>query len=235
MQRLRSGRLYPRRQARRYECPTGVDNEVCQHVLQGVWNLTWDPSTHHLSEAPPKSYTDYWRKCILTANDLGLYLQNRFVAVELVNIVRNNQNQGLDVIRDEILMNYPNRGTMTDAALGVVDKARATKALEFAIRLWLHLPPLFHISGTAQVQNLHDWTKDRLPTKSSDGQFIEGALSDDFCITHLVRKGGMVIVWEDDISQHLQLDKGNHIHIFRHSAVLTSMDRQTTGYAILRS
>jgi len=167
---------------------------------------------------------------VILANDQRLYLRNRNVASGLVNLIRDNQDERLDLIRDEIRTNYPDRRSMSDTVLEAVDETQAVKALEFAIRLWLHLSPTFELSSSVPALRLVDWIETRLPARTSGAQVIEGTLSNDFCVAHLARKGGMVIIWEDDISQHLQLEQDKYLHVFRHCAVLTAMERLASRF-----
>lgn len=222
MYRLRKKRFHSRSQHARFNCPSDVEQEVCAEVMQGVWALKWDPSTTKDSEAPPQPYIDLWRNCVETADDEALCLHNRFVAVRLVNLVRNNAHEKIEEIRESIATKYPDRGSIQGLMLNAINHDQATIALAFAVKMWLHLPFTYNF---AKPQTLTEWAREQVPLKASKDQIIPGTLSSDFCISHFKRKGGMTIIWEDDISQHLKVDKDKGIHVFRHSAMLTAMGR----------
>lgn len=225
MYRLRKKRFHARSKHVRFDCPSDVEQDVCAEVMQGVWSLKWDPSPTKHSDAPPQPYIDLWKNCVETAADETLCLHNRFVAVQLVTLVRNNAQEKLEVIRDCIAANYPDRGSVQGLKLSTIDEEQAATALAFAVKMWLHLPFRFYFNKPQTTPTLAEWAMEQLPSKAPKGQIIPGTLSSDFCISHFKRKGGMNVIWEDDISQHLKVDQDKGIHIFRHSAMLTAMER----------
>jgi hypothetical protein len=145
-----------------------------------------------------------------------------------VEIVRDRQTERLDVIRNEIMKNYPDRTSMPATTADILDENRATNALQFAVRLWLHLSLPLDFPSSLPIPSLTEWVKDQLPVRVLDSTFIPGQLSKDFSMTNLFRVGGMGVVWEDDISKHLQLDDDKNIHVFRHSAALSAIEYSAT-------
>lgn len=207
------------RKERRFRCPRHVDKTTCEHVLRDVWALDWNANGSYQG-VPPNPYLDYWANCVQEAHDPDLMLDDSYVAVGLVSLVRAGLNDTVDTVRDRIVANYPCRPN--NPAL-LLSKDQGSRAFTFAMQLWLHIR-LEHNAATAPqtVKQVAHAALPKSATTTTKGTVIDGRLTADFCAEQLSRAGGIYIRWTDDISQHLHLE-GNTLHVFRHSGLLRAL------------
>ena len=205
-----------RQRHRRYVCQGSLDENVCKELLSGVWNLEWT-NDHLNTNVPPNPYVEHWTNCVIEANDEDLLLDDREVAIGLVDVVKNDGGNECTTILRNIADMY---AAFPGQPLQLTDE-QAITALRFALGWWLHVFPCTNQSWSLQLQEVvNEHVPERTITQA------EGHLSYDFCARHLVRKGGFNIVWTDRVDEHLTVTRGQSIRVFRHSSMLRSLQHQ---------
>ncbi|ERF72891.1 hypothetical protein EPUS_08699 [Endocarpon pusillum Z07020] len=209
---------FGRRRNRRFECHQDVANVVCQGVMMGVWQLDWDYQKAHRG-VPPDPYMKHWENCVIDAadDDEVLQLQDRGTVIALVGLVKHRLDDDISKIKDAICAHYD---SVSKSTLKLSDQ-QAELALSFATKLWLHASPDLSTRGPSSFRLV---IKACLPERS-DPNKISGHLTNDFCAKHLWRKGGIRIVWTDEIEKHLTSHKGRTLHVFRNSSMLRALQQ----------
>ncbi|KAF7504418.1 hypothetical protein GJ744_002222 [Endocarpon pusillum] len=208
---------FGRRRHRRFECHQDVDNVVCHELMRDVWQLEWDCKKASRG-VPPDPYMKHWVKCVLGADEDELevlQLQDRVTVIALVELVKHRLDDDISKIKDAICAHYDSvsKSTLSDQ--------QAELALGFATKLWLHASPDLSTRGPSSFRLV---IKACLPERS-DRNKISGHLTNDFCAKHLWRKGGIQIVWTDEIEQHLTPYKGRTLNVFRNSSMLRALQQ----------
>lgn len=202
-----------KRNQRRYRCHHKIANDTCKEFLEKVWQLDWDPTVTH-DGIPPDPYVEHWINCVVEADDADLELHDHKVAVHLVEVLKQNLDTEVAKLVQIICQTYPT----TSANSMVVSEAQAVVALRFASSLYLHFIPSLSNTVPASIRGL---LKDSLPPRSNPTT-ISGQLTEDFCAKHLWRKGGIKILWTNELDKHLTCLRREAVYVFRHSSVLRS-------------
>lgn len=123
------------------------------------------------------------------------------------------------------------------------DPVSARNSVSLAVRLWLML--------NVTSSSIHAFTPGRSSSEWTDGQsldtFIEACFPPceyttarlsqwPYCLNayNLERVGGFVIVWTDDLADHLYLNEDlGHIHVYHHVQVLRGLLRTTPQDQVL--
>lgn len=213
------------RRTRRFQCPRGIEKRACREFLQEIWGLDWDPKRPY-ANIPPGPYIDFWANCVQQINDETLVLEDRNVAISLVQIVRSSLHETTAQLIDKV------NGYLTQRS-GHSSHSSANQAWEasaFAIQLWLHMRPDPNWR-VASAQTLHQLVQAKLPEAAPQGTVITGKINLKLSAQELSRACGISVVWTDDFCQHLALT-GRNMHVFRHAALLPVF-RNMAGYVLL--
>lgn len=209
---------FGRRRNRRFECHrAGVDKVACHELMTGVWQLDWDYKTASRG-VPPDPYLNHWENCVISADDdEALKFEDRGTVIALVGLIKARLDDDISTIKDAIRSHY---ATACNPPLQLSGQ-QAELTLRFATRLWLHASPDLSVRGPASFRAA---VQACLPRRS-DPSNVSGHLTNDFCAKHLWRKGGLQIVWTDDIEQHLTSYKGRTLNVFRNSSMLRALQQ----------
>lgn len=224
MQRFKSkARKWSRRREKRFRCHVKVEDVTCQELLNGVWQLEWK-STAGYRGIPPDPYMNHWSdckdvaddECAQLANQPDLQLYDRHIAIAIVECVRNGLDAHIEdlteVIRQELCKLIADR---TD-----ISEEEAQIALKFAVLLWAHVPLQLTSVSTGSVREMIQKTLPQKPVPAD----VTAILGEDFCVKSLWRKGGIRVVWTDDICEHL-ISHQNTVKVFRNASMLRSFSK----------
>lgn len=181
--------------------------------MEGVWHLDWNSASAR-PRVPPNPYISHWSDCVNDVNDDDLKLDDRRVALAIVDCLREGLDKGLDVLKEQI------RGELlkTGAINIQITDDHSLVALTFAVSLWTHSTIDF---AKWSSESLREILRASLPART-DPVDVCGILDNDFCAKNLWRKGGIQVIWTNDIREHLSCDQDT-VKVFRNSSMLRSL------------
>jgi hypothetical protein len=219
---------------------------VGRELLLGVWRINLSPNVQHYAH----SYITHCNELRSLFAEDGLCQANRTEIVELVKLVKLNQDRTVKEIKDEIgkaNFKWVNQLAGDDSIQNVLD---------FAVRLWLFIEPdlsdqtltlpkvverclpprMFQSGGDNQKSEKCGGGSKANPRTSSFGlsrhlQENDEAsiyLPADFCEKSLTRKGAIKLEWSSYLSDHLTLTGKSRLRVFRHASAIQQNSRPST-------
>jgi len=218
-----------------------TDTFVSRELLLGVWDLNHSTNLQHYAHP----YLTHCNELRSLFEEDGLSKANRTDIVELVKLVKCNQNKTIEEIEDEISnanFHWINPLTRDDSIRNTFD---------FAIRLWLFiepdlsdrsltlpevvercLPRRFQKAEKSHTVSTTTWSISALassgrPLKDEDSSPY---LPVDFSEKSLTRKGGIKLEWTSYLADHLSFAGKSRLRVFRHASAIRQYSNPSIKY-----